>query len=308
MLALLVAGPALAQAAEAPSVLPPGRVTVLMWHPNDGVDPLGWPFGPDGADAFTRRYLGGRLHDYPMLMVDGVVPVEGLPGDGSLAATQQAYGQAVGSRLGEAAPATLRIRSGTAARPGGADTVLVDAHVLPNGALPSGLEIWAALTEDPVHMRPLLTNGVFDHRFTVRAAVQGPAVGPNGWNGTLRLPLDPAWDLQRLHVAVWLQQDGGTGLGNAWRPREVAQATHAPLGEAREQQEKGVLVEALSATWCDPCLIGDHALEDLAVAAGAAEPRPRAAATAYLREAPGLRALAGALLGAAAVLWVVRRR
>jgi hypothetical protein len=98
-------------------------------------------------------------------------------------------------------------------------------------------------------------------------------------------------------VAAWLQQDAQSPRFDA---REVVQATHAPVGERQVQATKGVLAEMLSATWCDPCLYGDAAIEDIAVARGVAQPGEAAPSSRYLQ----LEARDGLLLGVAAVAGV----
>ncbi|MGB1586605.1 MAG: hypothetical protein ACPHID_06135 [Thermoplasmatota archaeon] len=249
LLALLLLLPT-AMAAEGPGVV------VLVHHPDDGIDPLGVPFA--GSDPFVARH--GHLDrfrggiDYPGFVVDGRVPFDGLPeSDEPLEATFGVYNAAVTMRQGVETPVAL--------------TVAVQDDVAQVNITPAelgvGVRLWSALVEDPVHYEPPtgLTNGVFDHPFTTRSITdRGPL---EAWDVAWNLTVDPAWDRDQLLLAVWLQQDA---RDDRFKPHEVVQATMHPLDQAEPtvQTARGVLVEAYSATWCDPCLIGDRAIEQLA--------------------------------------------
>lgn len=287
------------------------QVTVLLHHPDDGVDPLGFPYAGD-ADFFTWRYASLVLQkdtpqfDYPFFIADGVVPIEG-PVDPSkpYVAALDAYGQAVDDRLREAPPATLRLAS-VEAGDRASVTVGVEPVVPIDG---EDLHLLVALTEDPVHYQPppKLTNGIVDHRFTVRAVQdlgRVPLASATTWAANLTLA--DGWQRDRLHVAAWLQQ----ATGSARFPvREVVQATSAPLGEGVVQDGKGVLVEMYSAIWCLPCGPGDLAIEAVAVAHGSAQSLPSGSRARYF-EAPGTPALAIAAAlaaGLAAAWWGGRR-
>lgn len=292
------------------------QVTVLLHHPNDGVDPFGFDYA-FGSDYFAIRYGPlvadkGRF-DFPYFIADGVLPIEKLPDpDVPYAATLSAYDAAVAQRANEATPVTLHLASSitpsntsslTSAAPG--SDVVATARIVPIEPIDGeDLHLFLALTEDPVHFQPPpgLTNGVTEHRFTVRAIADLGRVdlgAPS--NLTRTFTLDEDWDAQRLHVAAWLQQGAGSPRFDA---REVVQATTAPLGESVTQDTKGVLVEMLSATWCDPCLYGDLAVEELAIARGAATPLALDDGPRYF-QAPSLPwlAVAAAALAAAATAW-----
>jgi len=98
-------------------------------------------------------------------------------------------------------------------------------------------------------------------------------------NLSATFPIDDGWQRSELSVAAWLQQDAPSPRFDA---REVVQATHAPLGGRQVQAVKGVLAEMLSATWCDPCLYGDAAIEAVAVERGIAQPGEPAPSSRYL--------------------------
>lgn len=300
LLLLALALPTPASAKESPE----SRLTVLVFHPDDGVDPFGVPFA--GSDAFAVRYGPlvadkGRF-DFPFFVADGVLPIESLPDPAKpYASAIAAYTAAADSRSTEQAPVTMRL--GSVAAEGQAVVSVGLDPVVPLGA--ENLHLWLAIAEDHVHYQPppLLTNGVTDHRFTVRAVADLGAQDLSGpVNTTHSFPLGDGWARDQLTVAAWLQQDAPTPRFDA---REVVQAAHAPLAGQVTQASKGVLAEMLSATWCDPCLYGDKAMEDLAVARGAAvagQPDPE---SRYLDWSArdllpvGLAALAGLLLIAA---------
>lgn len=255
-----------------PSAQAGPQVTVLLHHPNDGVDPFGFDYAL-GSDYFALRYGPlvadkGRF-DFPFFVADGVVPIEKLPDPNiPFESTRVAYDQAVATRATEAAPVTLHLDSTLAA-----GSLFTRVRVVPVVPLDGeDLHLLVAVTEDPVHYQPPpgLTNGVTEHRFTVRAVADLGAVdlrASSNWTRSFALP--ESWQSDALHVAAWLQQGAGSPRFDA---REVVQATSAPAGQAAMQDSKGVLVEMLSATWCEPCLYGDLAAESVAIARGSAEP------------------------------------
>jgi hypothetical protein len=303
LLAVLAAAAAL-PAPVAAKASPPSPLTVLVFHPDDGVDPFGVSFA--GSDAFAARYAPlvadkGRF-DFPYFVADGVLPIESIPDPSKpYLSVVQAYAAAIDSRAAEQPPATLRLAS---ARAAGQALVTVDVEPVESLAGES-LHLWLAVAEDHIHYQPPpgLTNGVTDHRFTVRTVADLGVQDLSGRvNATHTFALGDGWDADQLSVAAWLQQDAPTPRFDA---REVVQAAHAPLGGAVEQASKGVLAEMLSATWCDPCLYGDKAMEDLAVARGAATAGPAPRQFRYLDWSArdllplGAAAAAGVLLVAA---------
>lgn len=245
-------------------------VVVLVHHPDDGVDPLGVPMA--GSDTFLARhghldrFAGGV--DYPGFVVDGRVPYSGLAeptGRDAVADTLGVYAAAVQMRHGVETPATLRVE---ATLGNGSITLAVDVEA--HADLGEQVRLWTAVVEDRVHYRPPagLTNGVFVHPFTVRSVTDHGLLPV----ANVTLALDPAWNLPETSVAVWLQQGSQDGR---FKSREVLQATSHPVLrlEPTLQAGRGVLVEGYSATWCEPCLIGDLALERLAVQHGLSDAR-----------------------------------
>lgn len=305
---LALAAPAAPASAQAPDEGP--QLTVLLHHPDDGVDPLGFEYAL-GQDYFQWRYApivaDKQRFDYPFFVADGVLPIEGpVDPDRPYIAALGAYTQALDERLTQATPATLRLAS-THAGGRAAVTVAVDPVAPVTG---EDVHLMVAVTEDPVHYQPppKLTNGIVDHRFTVRAVQDLGRVdlaAPSTW--TANVTLDDGWQRDRLHIAAWLQQ----GTGSARFPaREVLQATNAPLGDSVTQAGKGVLLEMYSAIWCLPCYHGDRAIEDLAIERAAAEPLAAASGARYFvaPSAPVLVAAAALAVGAATAWWGGGRR
>jgi hypothetical protein len=299
--ALLLAPGATALAATSP--------VILIHHPADRVDPFGVAVGL--SDTFASRYLGleaqtGRF-DFPVFVADGVTAIQQLPNatkpfDGTLAA----YRGALQERAAHDAPVQLALLAR-----GDGDHATATVAATPRGTVqdPQGqpVHLWLAVTEDAIHYQPPapVSNGVTDHRFTVRALLDAGPVPLAAWNRTLSIPLDGAWRHDQLTVAAWLQAGPVAGR---FEPNEVLQAVSAPLdGVERVQDGRGVLLEAYSATWCAPCLYGDLALERLAIQSGVAQPLAGTGTTYWQPPAQPV-LVAGAALAAGAVGAVLARR
>jgi thiol-disulfide isomerase/thioredoxin len=295
-------------ASAAPSAAQDDRavpLTVLIFHPDDGVDALG--FSVNGTDPFAGRYAplvaGKGRFDFPFFVADGVLAIEAIPDPQKpYVSALASYSQAVAQRAAEEPAAVLRLESVVA---GGA--VVAAVSVSPRADLAAeDLRLRLALVEDHVQYQPPtgLTNGVTDHRFTVRAyADLGRVAGP--FNATHTFHHDVQQGPGRFRVAAWLQQDAPSPRFDA---REVVQATSAPVGDAIAQASKGVLVEMLSATWCDPCLYGDRAVEQLAVDQGVAELTEARASLRYLDlRGRDVLAMAAAVVAGVLVVLLARR-
>lgn len=326
--ATLLLGLTAAPATTAQAIQAGPSLTVLAHHAHpDDADPLGFPYPPESeVDYFNWRYrhldADRDGFDFPSAVVDGVLLVEGLPDSSApFVSTRDGYEAAFQQRVGLEPAVALQL--GSQATEG---QVSASLAVLPQGNLQGeSLQVWMALTEDPVRYEPppALSNGIFDHRFTVRAiaslgplqdeAAGGDGQGAAAGNDTAQqyrfshaFQLQDGWDTQRLHVVAWVQQSGQHGTG--FDAHEVAQVTRDQVADdtITEQRDKGVLLDIYSATWCDPCLFGDTAAEELAVQYGAARPIDKAqSGTAYFQppEAPLL--VVFAVLAAA--IWVGRR-
>ncbi len=295
MRGLLVLGVLLLAAAAAAGQAPDGSagteaapgLTVLLYHPfPDAADPLGFPFPQNGSrDAFATRYSHFLESDagfpYPYVVMDGLLPVAGLPDpQRPYASAYEAYEKAIRERAKAEAPATLEVASVLSD-----DALTVGIRVAPVAPLDrASLRLWAAVVEDHVFYKPppALSNGVFGHRFTVRALADlGPvdvAEGaPSEW--VRPFPLDAGWSQGSLFIAVWLQQEPVEGR---FESHEVVQSALHPVGgPATVQSGRGVLLEMYTATWCDTCLYGDQAASDLADLYGVPNRAPAAASSGY---------------------------
>jgi thiol-disulfide isomerase/thioredoxin len=293
LLAALLVAPLVAGGGEVGTGEAGAQLVLLLFHPfPDAADPLGFPF-PDGGDrdAYVQRHAHLDAErdgfDFPHAVVDGVASFEGLPpGDTVYATLREGYRAAVLERSDVEAAATLAVATTLEG-----DAVLAAVHVTPRAALPDAdLRLWVALVEDPVEFAPppTLSNGVTTHRMTVRAVRDAGPVDLGGAElaavPTLTgLAIPDGSDLSRLLVAAWLQQ--GAGASSRFAPHEVVQATLHPLAadEPTVQTAKAVLMEMYSATWCDPCLLGDRAAEELADEYGIASLPPLDDGARYLR-------------------------
>lgn len=305
LLLLLLPTAAAQETAAGPDVM------VLVHHPYpDDADELGFPFergrcDDRHCDAFAVRHGASKPFAdgiaYPGFVADGTIRIEALAnGTDVFDATLAEYEAAVQERLALDTPVQIRVGTRVAD-----DTVRISTWTTATQGVGGGLRMWMALVEDPVHYRPppALSNGVFEHPFTVRAiADQGPIELPAGQEvrRDASFALDDDWDTDRMRLAVWVEQERDA-LGT-FDPGEVVQAVSHPVSSQAftHQTGRAVLVEAYSATWCGPCLIGDEALEELGEAHGLPTGRALSdAGTSYLRAPPvpagvlGLAAAAG---------------
>lgn len=276
------------------------QVAVLIYHPVDEYDPFGIPGSP-----FETRYAhasdAGRF-DYPTTVVDGVHVVRAVPDpQAPYASTLQAYDDLVLLRVPEEPPAELSLASAIEGQ-----RLNISVTVTPR-ALPENAQVAAhlvvALSEDNIFHRPPspISNGVENHRFTVRAHRNVATVAlHNATSHHVSFDLAPGWTRDALSVTAFLVARDAT---TRYAVGEVLQAVQAPVGWERSAAQRVVLVEMLSATWCDPCLYGDLAVEELAIRYGAASPAP-SRSTSYLDRVPIL-ALG---LGALSALWIGSRK
>lgn len=333
---LLAAPAAYAQTPGASNAGP--AVTVILHHPFlDAADPLGVPFADTGHDAFRLRFAGlaptvadgEAVFDFPTMVADGKIIVSGIP-DGAqpFQSTVTAYQNAFAQRLQSPAPVALTVTSSL-----DSDRVHARADVQPLPALQAGapghlrnasFTVWGALEEDHVQYAPpaALSNGVTDHRFTLRSIQRLATVGdvsvPASVNATFAAAgMDPA----QLYVSFWVQRDGVPSASDAatssgatngtYAPGEVVQATtHRVLDPVPTvQTSKGVLVEVLSAVWCKPCLYGDLAAERLVQQHGLAAQKGIIVTGTRYYQAPSswLMPVAAAAVAVAAAVLVARR-
>lgn len=309
LILLLVVPTAPSQPADLEVRSGPG-VALVVHHPYpDDADPLGFPL--DGVGTFQARHRhhdpDGDGFDFPTLVADGVVLIEGLPqGDDPEAATRAAYEAAIERRGAVEAAVVLDVFTDEF---GEGRQAMVQAT--PRAALDADLSLWVALVEQPVHFEPppALSNGIVDHPYTLRALADKGRLdlsegAPAG--ASHRFAIEDDWREDRLFVAVWVQQ--GAGAGSRFAAHEVVQATMHPWAadHVTRQEQKGVLLEGYSATWCAPCLFGDRAFEAVAEAHGLPSAVDHGPRTLRYLDVPGHWPVLA--LAALAAAWAAGRR
>lgn len=303
--------------ATATDSAPGPAVTVLLYHPYpDSADPLGFPFPPGTErDGFAFRY--GSLarqgfFEFPFVVTDGGRPVSGIPDPNApFVSVHGAYEAAIAERASSQAPATMLLSTALRTDQPGQAQVTANLTVTPVAPLAgSRLHAWVALVEDHVAYQPppALTNGVDDHRFTVRALADlgvVPMEGTQPWS-TLHSFAPIRAPGEQLYVAAWLQNEA---VEARFAPHEVVQATtHAVSNPVPTFQEsKGVLVEMLSAVWCRPCLYGDLAAVQIVEDHGLPRFQETPTATGYWRPPSSWTVPILALVAGAAAGWLATR-
>lgn len=307
--AVLLAALAALPAADAQSAQG-SQAVVLFHHPYDKVDPFGVPY--EGRDTFAARHAGlsrGGVFDFPTFVVDGVRSVPSLP-DPNLpyASTVANYTALVRERLGAPSPGTLAVR-GTV----DGSSLAVAVRFEPSAPLsdpghPEALHLMAAVLEDFIHYQPEapISNGITEHRLTVRALQDLGAVDLSSGQPAAKewtLPLPAAWRRDQLVVATWLEAQAPFGRFGAGESLQAAWAR--ANGTEVVQEQKAVLAEVYSATWCAPCLYGDLAAAEVAETFGAAARQPPPAGPRYFRmpDVPGAAGIAGVVACLALVVW-----
>jgi len=269
---LLVAAPAFAQA--------PRDAPTLVVHLSDvaGVAPL------PGLDA--SRLPGTRA--------DGVLDADPAPegNPDSAVAHVRELQRLLNLRLATGAPASLVVDG--ALRPA---VLALNVTARAHEAL-GEVEARVVLVEDGA------TFAGRSYRFVARA--DAPPERANlsapdaAFSFAREIPIPPGVDASRVGVAVslrLLQASGAHEAGEvvqsaSWSPRQDGPTV---------QDEKAVLVEHVSATWCEPCAASDAAIDLLAAQQG-----ETTSGGAYLR-APSAWAAGGALVGLLAAIVATRR-
>src|ERR1051326_5564243 len=188
--------------AQAPAASASPDATVLLFHPLDQVEPFGIPFG--GGAPVSVRYAAVAAQtgqfDYPVFVADGVHPIQALPDPAKpYQATLDAYEAALAARPA-ASPIVLTLEAHQAGAQA-ALTVKVEPAAPIQESQGQTLRLRVALVEDPVHYQPPapVSNGVVDHRFTVRAYRDlGPVALGGPSNFTASIALDPSWQAGKL--------------------------------------------------------------------------------------------------------------
>lgn len=285
LLLVLAATPAAAQRA-------PDAPVILVFH--------AWPdalAGEPGADPFSSPDAtplpGLDAARLPATRADGVLDADPAPEGSPESAVAHVRELQRLLALRDATPPGATLEVDGAQRPG---MLRVNVTATAREAL-GRVEARVVLVEDeaPYDGRA--------HRLVARL-VAAPENGTLAPGESLRfardLPIPANVDASRVGVAVSLRALDAAGLREAG---EVVQAAWwAPRQEGPTRQEaKAVLVEHVTATWCEPCAASDSAIDLLA-----SRDADASSATAYAR-APTPWAAAG-LAGGVALAAVAWRR
>jgi len=297
----LVAGLILLALAPASAQQPSGAPVLVVYH--------AWPdpeAGRPDADPFSSPDAlplpGLPAERLPATRADGVLDADPAPeGNPDSAVTQvRELQRLVDLRAATGSPATLDVDG--ALQPG---ALAVDVNV--TAQEPLGLvEARVVLVEDGIPFDA--GGGTQMLRHVARASAPAEranlsAVGASfGLHREIALPngTDPA----RVGVVVALRVVDPSDP--AREPGEVVQAASWTARQAgpTHQAEKAVLVERLTATWCEPCSPGDAAVSLLAARDA---PAAQSAGARYLQPV-GPWAAAGLAAGLGAFALLLRRR
>ena len=279
------------------------EVVVLAYHAHpdpragrEDADPFSSPRAPLPAQF---RQGGEDAPRLPATRLDGVAQVSDAP-EGDPASALAHFREAqrlllLRQRTG--APVAVELRA--TPEPGvlRVDLVLAPAGDLGNASPALRLVVFEDPVPDPAGPRA--------HRFVVRhVATPEPLDLRKPGQLARDLPLDPSWDPTRVGVAAIVEHAGEPGRHARG---EVLQAAAWRAGQEGPtvQVGKAVLVEAVTATWCDACRPTEESLALLA-SQFAASPLDQGPASYEAR--PGPLALGGLLAGAGVGVLLLRRR
>ena len=262
-------------------------LNVVLHHPlpDEKGDPWGIPAANlNGTDVdWLAGYYGSYY--FPTAVFDGLMVVESVPqeeGAGAYNETYEGYRRIMEVRRGVDPP--LRIHLEVT----GASTLEVAATFLPAASFAEqGLVPRFVLYEDDVSFNG--GNGIFNHRFVVRAMTSLDALdfsGGEAIRATTTFLTDGLGDPARAGIVVYVQN---TREDSAFfKFKEILQSATWRSGQTgpTHQASKAVLLEMYSATWCAACVYGDAAADNLANQFGVVSARIDAGAFAYLRPGP----------------------
>jgi thiol-disulfide isomerase/thioredoxin len=182
----------------------PSRLALLQMHPWPDLGRVGNdadPFGvPEGSDRMQEKY--GAFW-FPTTVFDGVLRDEPDPGNvttvaGGVEAKYATYRLALETRLAIPAAAEVSVTG---------DLAAVTVTIVPNARVGArDLVAYVALAED--HVPYAGSNGVADHRFTLRALLEPETWrGPEGRTFTRELSLSGLWNASRLSAVAWVETE-----------------------------------------------------------------------------------------------------
>lgn len=244
----------------------------LVFHAPGGEDPLASPLAPPPAGV-------DRL---PTTILDGVERADPAPEnapENALAHFREIQ----------------RLLQRREAEPAGANVTL-------RGELrPGVLAAHAEVSRGPLELTfVLFEHGVpvdgRQHPYVARFRTEPVAIPAEGATRASEIRLDPAWGPERIGVAAILRDGDRVVQSATWTPR---------LDAPTEQTARAVLVEHVTATWCDHCRGADEAIALLATQRGVAGPLEPGDVSYGRMPTPLF--YAGAALGLVAAAWLLRR-
>lgn len=277
------------------------RLHVVQYHPYP--DPRGDPWGFAEIDQNGSMEARYDAFWYPTAVFDGLETIEGAT---TYLETRQAWETALLDRSRNDAPARL---GATIQRVGDDAEVHISWQAKTNLAI-QNVTLRVVLYEDEVRFDG--GNGVDLHRFVARTlvAAQRVTLDPDttqdeAWT----VPINASWDPDSLGVVVSLHNSRtASPLAEVGEVLQSATAAMHQTGPTI-QNSRGVLLETLTATWCEACVFGDAVAEDLANLYGIPSSRVRDASWTYLRPVDASSLALAASLGVfvAAVVWRMER-
>lgn len=259
---------------------PASPASFLVYHAAGGPspDPLASPLAPAPFDA-------ARL---PTTRFDRASVASAAPENApeSAPAHFREFARLLAEREVGGAPLGLRIEGDAQV---GALTMRVESLVLGDGA-PTNVTLQLVVFEHGVDVGGRL------HPYVARFASAPQALALPGVAST-RLALDPSWSLDDLGVVAIASAEGEVLQSATWLVRQDAPT---------EQRAKSVLIEQVTASWCEPCTPAEEALALLSIQRGVAPALAARPEGSHLR-APDVLFYVGLAFGLVAALALVRR-
>lgn len=285
------------------------HLNVLVWHPvpDEQGDPWGVPaININGTWVdWMAGYYGAFF--YPTAVFDGVVVFERPPtgeGGGAYQETYSNYRRAAEERLRTASPVAIRIEAGLAG-----NQLATNVSIRPTGLFQEdGLFVRVVVFEDDAAYNG--GNGIINHRFVVRDQRVHETLSLEGGEARFVDAFALPRDVQRERLGVVALVQNGDEDSAEFDHREILQAATwtARSGGATVQHAKGPLLELYSATWCDACVYGDSAADNLANEMGIVSAKALPTGFEYLRDVPWVALLVALAAGASSAFLMSRRR
>lgn len=278
------------------------RLHVLAYHPfPDARDSWGFPGLELNRSDVGYMEAAYGAYWYPTGVLDGERVLEGAT---EFRTTYVGLEEALARRAEIDAPVRLAMMGSLRG-----DNATLDVAVRAKQELPiQDATLRIVLYEDEIRFKG--DNGVQDHRFTVRAVqtFRVPLRSDADYRVSVDFAVNASWDRSHLGVVASVHNTALAALG--LRPGEVLQATTYEFSQDGPtiQHSRGVLLEVLTATWCDACIYGDAAVDELANTYGIASSRALSQSHVYARAFPPFAVAVGALVASLAGVAIYLRQ